>query len=116
MRASLLSIWYNRRRVSSKIIIKAPAGFGGSFFYAYGLQGEAGSVTIYSDEQNCKTNSSKAQSLQFRRDDTVAVSIEKLHEIIDLFAQFYAFVSVGYQHTVCGHLNDLCCGFDVGTT
>lgn len=120
MRASRLSIWYKRRRLSSKII-KSSRRVGGSFFCACTLVGETGAhyrggVTIYRDEQDCKTERLQDGCLQFWRNDAMAVSIEKLHKIIDLFAQFHAFVRVGYQHTVGGHLNDLCCGLDVGTT
>lgn len=143
MRASPLSIWYKQRRLSSKNIKKAPAGLAGAFLRLY-LVGETGAhyrggVTIYRDEQNCKTGmaarhkigvflqdeclqdrngrvlSCGALWLQFWRDNAMTVSIEKLHEIIDLFAQFYALVRVGYQHTVGRHLYNLCSGLDVGT-
>jgi hypothetical protein len=100
---------------------------------------DIGCATIYRDEQNCKTGmaarhkigvflqdeclqdrngrvlSCGALWLQFWRDNAMTVSIEKLHEIIDLFAQFYTLVRVGYQHTVGRHLNNLCSGLDVGT-
>ena len=120
MRVSPLSIWYKRRRLSPKIIKKLPPGWWELFLCLYLVGGDGGSyrggVTIYRDEQNCKTERLQDGCLQFWRDDAMAVSIEKLHEIIDLFAQFHTFVRVGYQHTVGGHLNDLCCGLDVGTT
>ena len=85
---------------------------------------DIGCATIYRDEQNCKTGmaarhkigvflqdeclqdrngrvlSCGALWLQFWRDNAMTVSIEKLHEIIDLFAQFYTLVRVGYQ-TIC---------------
>ena len=39
--------------------------------------------------------------------DTVAIGMKQLFQVIDLFTQFGAFVGVGYQHTVGRHLYNL---------
>lgn len=46
----------------------------------------------------------------------VAIGIEEVLEVVDLAAQVTAFVSVGYQHAVVGHLYNLTGGLDVGAS
>ena len=46
----------------------------------------------------------------------MSVGIEQLLEVGNLSIEFLAFIGVGHQHTVGGHLHDLCGRLDVGAS